>query len=1017
MVSVYSEGSGSALLVYWAGYLLNLVAKLPCAALLRLAWFGLGPVWFGISTAPRPELPDSSIRVKGSRLPSIRPLTPKSLSKNPNSLKCILVLLSLMVLTTLGTLYSAREELGKGNGNLHMFSFSAIAMHNSMHNSTLHNSAINTSNSFAVLSSTTHGTCTLKTQKSNHNVDSNKISKTQKSNHFDSVKSSKTQKSNPIHDDFCHDADSNISKTQKMIYAFRLIPHAVLPTPLQTSFLENLIPAVRDVFSSPGIKAFGCISAVSNSMPLIGNYVSCIRFTALPSLFSKLPLFFKLALSYAFVQLIVSTVFFMFFRQQRQHCFMQAANQAGINDWNLQQATGRIPPGWNPERDRQYSFRNWLVDLRLWQVGTDIVEARQGPLVAMRLLGAAKDMIRELDPQILANGRAVVDQFGNNLQQTGFDYLIELLTARFAPLEQEVQLSAIHDLFMFKRQAGDATDSVITRFEIMIHRTNALGNIQLQPMVKAYMLLQALGIHRERWTILLAPTLGMLPGDMQEYQAFLGYLRRQGHLHEGTTHANVRANTQHYWMTDEASTAVTAPAYWTGEATWTANEHTHDAAWTSDGTGYAATQTYYDNDDTWYEADDESSGHSHASEPIDLSDVAHLPDNIAGETLYLGYRFHKRKFRHFTRSGPRKGKGKGRFRKGKGKGHHHKGKSGKPLFYADGTQYEDEEDSVFEVYYGSGKGKSGKAGKGRRKNPIGKDGKVMLCSGCDSDEHFIRNCPKGKGKGGKGKSASKAPTSSGFYEHPSSAASSYSYDTPTSTYLASSLSPATTIRPASRIIYYDGTSEVVEHTLQEEPSPATIDSSPYMSFFWLCTTLFLFPWWSCDYAFHALVRLKGKDREGLLVDCGAVSNLAGDKWVERTSKLAALHGQGTTMESRKAQTVEGVGSGSSTITQQAKVPVCIASGDIGSFDTAVVSNSELPALMGLESLERNRALIDVIGKKLIYIGQGGYELKLSPGSLVMQLEKVPSGHLLLPSSEWDKKKGKLGPVLAHLVQH
>jgi len=35
--------------------------------------------------------------------------------------------------------------------------------------------------------------------------------------------------------------------------------------------------------------------------------------------------------------------------------------------------------------------------------------------------------------------------------------------------------------------------------------------------------------------------------------------------------------------------------------------------------------------------------------------------------------------------------------------------------------------------------------------------------------------------------------------------------------------------------------------------------------------------------------------------------------------------------------------------------------------------------LGLEALERNRALIDVNGKKLIYVGHGGYELKLSPG--------------------------------------
>ena len=85
--------------------------------------------------------------------------------------------------------------------------------------------------------------------------------------------------------------------------------------------------------------------------------------------------------------------------QVRQHCFMM---QAGVNDWNLQAATGRIPPGWAPEKERVYSYRNWLVDIRLWQAGTDIPAERQGPLVAMRLQGAARDMIRELDPNLMA---------------------------------------------------------------------------------------------------------------------------------------------------------------------------------------------------------------------------------------------------------------------------------------------------------------------------------------------------------------------------------------------------------------------------------------------------------------------------------------------------------------------------------------------------------------------------------------------------------------------------------------
>jgi hypothetical protein len=516
----------------------------------------------------------------------------------------------------------------------------------------------------------------------------------------------------------------------------------------------------------------------------------------------------------------------------------------------------------------------------------------------------------------------------------------------------------------------------------------------------------------------------LLPTTQQEYMALLSYLRRHGHLHEGTTHANVRANHQ-YWITESADNH-NQTTYWTGEQTWTDDNATYGHDWTDEN--YTTSHTFYEQDSgtEWGEADDESSGHSFASEPIDLSDVVHLPVHIAGEQLYLMYRQHKRRFRHFTRSGPRKFRGKGRYRKGKGKGS--AGKSSRspfPLFYADGTPFEPEEDTVFEVYYkGRGKGKKGAGSRIGRKNPIGKDGKVMLCSGCGSDEHFIKHCKnkgKGKGKGpsSSGKGISKAPSSSGFFEQASSDSAAYTSDNQQvqPLYLAAHLDGATTIQHQSRIIYYDGTSELVEtdHTgatadvMQHENSVA----SRFLTFFAMLGRMLIYPFWPTSIAFHTNVRLIGKDREGLLVDSGAVSNLAGDRWVDRTAKIAAEHGQGTKTEARATQSVEGVGTGASTINQQATVPVCVSTGHVGSFKTAVVSDSDLPALMGLEGLERNRALIDISGRKLIYVGKGGYELKLSPNSIVMGLEKVPTGHLILPATEWNVKRIKAGPELAH----
>ena len=53
-------------------------------------------------------------------------------------------------------------------------------------------------------------------------------------------------------------------------------------------------------------------------------------------------------------------------------------------------------------------------------------------------------------------------------------------------------------------------------------------------------------------------------------------------------------------------------------------------------------------------------------------------------------------------------------------------------------------------------------------------------------------------------------------------------------------------------------------------------------------------------------------------------------------------------------------------------------------------------------MHSQRALIDVYNKRMMWIGPGGYKITLSPGSKVLPLENAPSGHLLLPCTEWQK---------------
>ena len=154
-----------------------------------------------------------------------------------------------------------------------------------------------------------------------------------------------------------------------------------------------------------------------------------------------------------------------------------------------------------------------------------------------------------------------------------------------------------------------------------------------------------------------------------------------------------------------------------------------------------------------------SSGHSFDDEPIDLTDCLNADDNNAqSELLYLQYRQAKRRFRKF--SGQMKGRHRPTFRKygkggkrnkGKGKGKHHSyfGNESdnqpdqRPLDPS-GFQWDGISDDYYvgwqEFAFATGKGKSG--GKPRGANPIGKDGNVLLCSICSSDQHLRNVCPQ-----------------------------------------------------------------------------------------------------------------------------------------------------------------------------------------------------------------------------------------------------------------------------------
>jgi hypothetical protein len=164
-------------------------------------------------------------------------------------------------------------------------------------------------------------------------------------------------------------------------------------------------------------------------------------------------------------------------------------------------------------------------------------------------------------------------------------------------------------------------------------------------------------------------------------------------------------------------------------------------------------------------------------------------------------------------------------------------------------------------------------------------------------------------------------------------------------------------------------------------------------------------------SFHAHVRLP--HTEALLVDTGAIGNLSGSNWIQRVQKICQEHGQGVSLSDiPRPLTFGGVGSGESTCKLKATVPLAFADGRTGVFNSPVVSESELPALLGLQSMDSRRTVLDLVHNIMYEMGPGDFKIVPSPGSRILNMIRAPTGHLMLPISEW-KKVTKPGKQLSY----
>ncbi|CAE7553939.1 RE2 [Symbiodinium sp. CCMP2456] len=632
-------------------------------------------------------------------------------------------------------------------------------------------------------------------------------------------------------------------------------------------------------------------------------------------------------------------------------------------------ATLKVPPAWSSERQSSYSLRSWISDLILWSSATDLDHRRLGPIAALQVTGSAKELVRELTPEQLSNG--VVDpQTGQHI--TGLMLLVRTLAQRYAPLDQEASTRSVSEFLNFAKLPGEGIDALLVRNGLAFDE----GFIT---------------------------SCGVGCKDI-----FMSHVRRGDKEHS---------------------------AY---------------------GTAYPS-----------FGSSSSPFGHSEAevTTPRSACSVASImkmrsdPSSIAAELYHL-YRQAKRRWRRFTGKTPY-------------------GKTYAAFLPASS--------------FAGGKGKGGSKGGGVRKgNPRGRNGEVLRCHKCNSDQHLWRQCPMVAQSGShfaQHPPASLAlhtiPASSfpmlnttrsvdaaevrsipgvTFSAHFVSAASQSSVRTGLEQELealsqASALSSRRSLErsggqasienrgqgppewepgaasassrvPSSQIHPDDSASQVSRSEVPavqplirgapppKYPPPSSRPSNPsnneHSEQERRRTTLqlqtMLYPWWETGTedvgasesvgqsagVYHERTRVKGK--VGLLVDPGAHDNLVGDRTMKLLSSQVKCKPAIRPLE--RPLSVQGVGNGSQQADLSHGVEFSIRAPGMsnidGTFNSPVVPDSDLPPLLGLKSLRNCNAVLDMQHQKLYIPGPGGLEIVQSPGTLMLDLELSPSGHLILP---------------------
>ena len=433
-------------------------------------------------------------------------------------------------------------------------------------------------------------------------------------------------------------------------------------------------------------------------------------------------------------------------------------------------STLKVPPSWCCERAHTYSLRAWLSDLSLWTASTDVEAHRQGPLAALQISGAARELVREIAPHVLRDG--VVDpQTGNHVP--GVMVLARTLAERYAPLETELQTQAMSELMSFSKIHSESVDQCLTRFDVLRHRAQQRAGLNMTPQGLSWLLLNGFKLRPDMWDRILAANDGHLPDTEQQFRQMLERMRRLGHLLEGgfQHNPNIQGGTgqtgnQYMYFpmfgADDMNPPMPSAAFHGQSAHEYSGQSSTGLDAAINGLNAAPTsmpfggQSFYGNDMTEYEdqctrcgmfyADSDISSATMSDEgeadpeaqvfhSVDVDGQTRTDEQAIGDAIYQAYLVAKQRWRRFSGRPPRRYR---RFHRNQHKHNMFRNRLQKGPYSRTFAAF------LPSSAFAGGKGKGSSKGKssGPRKNPRGRDGQPLKCSKCGSDEHLWRKCPQ-----------------------------------------------------------------------------------------------------------------------------------------------------------------------------------------------------------------------------------------------------------------------------------